>query len=189
MEAEELLDADGVPVEVRERLGRLASSLHQTSLELRGVLLGMFDGRPDRRDTGTVIDRIRSCVDHLLRRSELTVDIHVEGAGIEPVEDRADLLVRTVREALANVVKHADATEVLVIIRRGDRWWTVMVEDDGTGETTVIRHIIARSAGLTLGLASLSAEAGRLGGRLWLSSAGRLSGVSLSVSVPVREES
>lgn len=185
MEVEELIGVDGVPAEVRERLGRIASGLHQTSLELRGVLLAMFHGNSDRRGY-TTVERIRSCVDDVMQRSELTVDIRLEGAGVEPDGDCADLIVRSVREGLANVVKHADATEVLVIIRRGDCWWTVMVEDDGLGDATVVRHIIAKSAGLTLGLASLSAEAERLGGRLWLSSAGRLSGVNLSVSVPVR---
>lgn len=184
MELEELVDADSLPAEVRERLLRIASNLHKTSLELRGVLAGMFDpGNTDR--ARTVVERIRACVTDLMQRSDLTVDIRLEGAGTEPDEECAGLIVRCVREGLANVAKHADATEVLVIVRRGGGWWTVMIEDDGIGDAAVVRHLIAKTSGLSLGLASLSAEAERLGGRLWLSSAGRLSGVSLSVSVPV----
>ncbi|GAB3390355.1 sensor histidine kinase [Amycolatopsis echigonensis] len=185
MEIEELTDVAGVPADVRERMARIASNLHKASLELRGVLVGMFE--PGNAERGrTVVDRIRACVDDLLQRSDLTVDIRLEGTGTEPDDECAGLVVRCVREGLANVVKHADATEVLVIVRRGGSWWTVMVEDDGIGDAAVVRHIITKSAGLSLGLASLSAEAERLGGRLWLSSAGRLSGVSLSVSVPVQ---
>jgi signal transduction histidine kinase len=185
MEVEELIHAGGLPPGVSDQLARIASNLHKSSLQLRGVLTGMFEGNLDRRGD-TVVERLRSCVERALHRSDLTIDIRLEGTGPEPDPDCADLVVRSVREGLANVVKHADATEVLVIVRRGTTWWTVMVEDDGLGEAAVVRHMIAKSAGLTLGLASLVAEADRLGGRLWLSSAGRLSGVNLSISVPVR---
>lgn len=184
MEIEELTRVPGVPAAVGEQLARIASNLHQSSLELRGVLTAMFEGDLERRGE-TVVERIRPCVDHALRRSDLTVDIRLEGAGAEPGADSADLIVRGVREGLANVVKHAEASEALVIVRRGEKWWTVMVEDDGLGDANAVRHIITNSAGLTLGLASLAAEAERLGGRLWMSSAGRLSGLNLSVSVPV----
>lgn len=183
IEIEELTQVPEVPAAISRQLARIASNLHQSSLELRGVLNAMFEGDMERRGE-TVIERIRPCVDHVLQRCDLTIDIRLEGTGAEPDADAADLIVRAVREGLANVVKHADATEVLIIVRRGNLWWTVMVEDDGLGDATSVRHLVTNSTGQTLGLASLAAEADRLGGRLWMSSAGRLSGVSLSVSVP-----
>lgn len=187
VEVDELLQADGMSAEVRERLAVIASGLRHASVELRGAMLTMFDGDPDRLDQ-SVVDRVRSCAEAVNQRGGPRVHIGLEGTGAEPDRDRADLLVRSAREGLANVVKHAHASEALVILRRGEHWWTVMVEDDGIGDGAVVRQALARSSGVNLGLASLSAEASRLGGRLWLSPAGLLTGVNLSVSVPVRAE-
>lgn len=185
IEVEELLGVVGLPDAARERLERIASNLHQTSLELRGVLLSMFEA-PSEQDERTVVERVRANVEKVTQRSDLTVDIKLEGTGSEPAESCGDLLVRCVREGLTNIIKHTEATEVLVIIRRSDSWWTVMIEDDGVGEPSAVRHLITNSACANLGLASLSSEAKRLRGRLWLSSAGTLSGINLSLSVPAQ---
>ncbi|WP_020497541.1 MULTISPECIES: sensor histidine kinase [Sciscionella] len=183
MDVEESACAAGVPAGVADQLGRIASNLHKSSLELRGLLTGMLEGNLPRQRM-TVVDRIRACVEQTASRGDLTVDVRLEGAGPDPGPDGAELVVRTAREGIANVVKHAEASEALVTVRRGRAWWTILVEDDGTGEAAAIRATLSRSAGLKIGLASLTAEAQRLGGRLWLSSAGRLGGVGLSVSVP-----
>ncbi|MGH3466751.1 MAG: hypothetical protein ACRDQF_03335, partial [Thermocrispum sp.] len=64
-------------------------------------------------------------------------------------------------------------------------WWTVEIEDDGVGDSADVRTRLSQPVGLSFGLSSLADEAARLGGRLWVSRAQRLAGISLSVSVPV----
>jgi signal transduction histidine kinase len=63
------------------------------------------------------------------------IGVHVRGPKngpkIDPQAENA--LFRIVQEALTNVVKHANATEVIVTISRSDGMLSLSVEDNGTG--------------------------------------------------------
>ena len=106
------------------------------------------------------------------------------GTGPEPVGAAREVVVRAVREGLANARKHAVATRAVVTVRRGRRWWTVDVDDDGTGDEHTLRCSLNDISGGSYGLRSLAREAARAGGRLWISQAPGLGGIRLSVSVP-----
>lgn len=76
-------------------------------------------------------------------------------------EEVSILAFRLVQEALANIVKHAHATDVRVEISSDDRWLKVLVEDNGVG---IQRH---RTRGPALhGLALMDLRIASLGGSL-----------------------
>jgi len=79
----------------------------------------------------------------------------------QPGQQLTTLLWRIITEALQNIVKHADASEVNLIINQGDEELCVKVQDNGSGcmKSTVFGQ------GLTL----LSARITQLGGSLTLS--------------------
>ncbi|NMI00547.1 sensor histidine kinase [Pseudonocardia acidicola] len=189
LDVDELRSSAGLAPDDALVLDRLALRLDTASQQLRSALAQIVGGEvPDtmRGDgsTGRVIDRVRALVDDLCGSGGPTADIEIKGDGPEPDPARADVMVRAVREGLANVAKHASATQVEVQIRRGSSWWTVEVSDDGVGSAGEVRRAIT-AGGSAFGLRSLDENVARLGGRLWISDAPRLLGVRLGVAVPV----
>lgn len=184
LEVDELLAAQSVPPEVTMRLRQLGERLGENSNALRSIMHRLFDGKARTAGTDSLLDRITAGVNEFADGSAITADLRVEGDGAEPAPAAGDLLVRAVREALANVAKHACASQVLVVVRPGRTWWSVEVGDDGLGNPREVRRRITRPCGVSFGIPSLIDESNRLGGRLRVGSAGRLGGIELRVSVP-----
>ena len=88
-------------------------------------------------------------------------------------------LYRIVQEALTNVVKHAEAEHVSILIVRREGTVTAVIEDDGRG----FDPAATREAGL--GLLGMRERAALVGGRVAVESSGE-SGTTLVVEVPVR---
>jgi signal transduction histidine kinase len=183
LDIHELRCTPGLSPEVHRVLDRLASRLEIGSKELRGALFKMLEAEREQEDLLAVTDRIRDAIADFRARHAGTATLEVEGTGPEPGTAASRLLLRTVREGLANVAKHAEASAALVVLRRGRRWWTVEVHDDGTGDPALVRDSVAGAT--SFGLYSLVNEASRVGGRLWVERAPGLGGVQLNVSVPV----
>src|SRR5207302_1916865 len=61
-------------------------------------------------------------------------------------EDIETMLYRLVQEALTNVVKHAAATTVSIVLARRDHGVNALVEDDGRG--VVPEHVSTDALGL-----------------------------------------
>ena len=108
-------------------------------------------------------------VRELLRQSETRGDFIVD-AELEDVGRPASqaLLYRAARELLANINKHAGATEVTVrLFRAGDRI-VLTVADDGAGfEPSIVEQRVAEGH---IGLASLQARFDSMGGAMAIES-------------------
>jgi signal transduction histidine kinase len=183
LDVHELRCTPGLAPEVRQVLDRLALRLETGSRELRAALFRMLESEREQEESAPLAGRVRETVEDFRVREGLSATLRVHGAGPEPAPAAARLLLRTVREGLANVIKHASATEVLVVLRCGRRWWTAEVHDDGCGDPQAVRDCAAQAT--SFGLFSLVSDTSRVGGRFWLSEAPGLGGVRLSVSVPV----
>ncbi len=97
-----------------------------------------------------------------------------------PAEQEAQVF-QIVREALANVIKHAGASHARVVLERTARSIRVSVEDDGAG-TRIARRRAGAAAGDHYGLEIMRERARRIGGRLRIVSApGKGTQVSLSI--------
>jgi len=84
-------------------------------------------------------------------------------------------VLATVREALSNVARHAQASEVEVTVALRTGTLRVVVEDDGVGISP---------GGSRSGLRNLASRASQLGGGLRLDR-GRLAGTRLVWEVPL----
>jgi signal transduction histidine kinase len=120
---------------------------------------------------------------------ERLVETFAEGTGIdvqlEPRLGDARLpehietaLYRLIQEALTNVVKHAHATTVSILLVRRDGRVSAIVEDNGRG----FDPVEARADGL--GLVGMRERAALVGGRLTIEAA-EGSGTTIAVEVPV----
>lgn len=185
LDVAELRQLEDLPRTAWDILERLAARIDSGSRQLRSALFELAQNGQDFDSNMTVTDAVRMHVEEFANYSGIAVDIDSYGDGPEPAGFGHDLAIRTVREGLANVAKHANATQSRVILRRGQSWWTVEVLDDGTGDVSHLRVDLTDCTRSSFGLRSLATDATRIGGRLWISSAPELGGMRVSVSVPV----
>lgn len=155
---------------VRE-VGRLARGLRPTALDDLGFPAA-----------------IEAHVAEVERTHLLRVDLHMDG-----FNDRARMptrienhLYRMVQEALTNVIKHARASSVSVVLRRNYESVLAIVEDDGAGfdSPEMPRHTGPHDE---LKLTSIRERAALLGGSISIESvAGH--GTTLYIHVPLPQE-
>lgn len=117
----ELIPASLAPV--REQLEQLSDDLHNIAYKLHPSLLGHAGLRP-------------AVEDHILRVSKRTgLRIVLEagdGLGAIPL-DQSLCLFRVMQESLQNIIKHANATEVIVRLSGSSKGVGVSVADNGKG--------------------------------------------------------
>jgi signal transduction histidine kinase len=109
---------------------------------------------------------------------EISIELEAVLGDARLPRDIETALYRIVQEALTNVVKHARARNVSIVLTRRDGTVTALVEDDGTGFAPDER----RSDGM--GLVGMRERLALLDGRLMIESA-RGSGTTLVAEVPL----
>lgn len=142
------------------------------------------DLRPSLLDDLGLIDAISWLVSELRSRTAVQVGMVVTGPR-QRLSERDELLIfRVVQEALHNVERHAQATEVQVGLDFGGDTLTVVVEDDGKGmRLSGERASGAWEAGL--GLRGMDERTKLLEGSLVTTSApGEGTTIALSVPLP-----
>lgn len=204
----ELLD-ELVGIEVRERTN-LAEHLHDGALQYvlaaRQDLADARDGdatafdrieRALTESTGLLRETVTQLHPAVLRqaglaralrdlstnvgaRSALTVDLDVSGWPDEP-GPADELLYGCARELLNNVVKHARAKTVRVVLDRADGTGSLIVADDGVG--LPVAALDTRLAEGHIGLASLRTRVAAAGGQLTIADDGP--GTTVTITLPV----
>ncbi|KRE62934.1 GAF domain-containing sensor histidine kinase [Nostocoides sp. Soil756] len=139
---------------VRTRLDDAVEALDEAIKDIRHTIFELHRQNAPSDLRREVEDLVHAAQDGLGFPPGLTLD---DGLSSLPVELEADL-VAVVREALANVSRHARATAVQLSVATGDTV-TVTVSDDGVG---------VDPQAPTSGLANLRARAERHGGSLRL---------------------
>jgi PAS domain S-box-containing protein len=152
----ETTDAD--PDGLRERLRRLRELTDGALAEMRALILAL---RPDAIREEGLLAAIRKQAEGLAAREELDVIVDAPDEHLPLAPGDEEQLYRLVQEALSNVAKHAEASNVWVRVQLiGTDEIVVEIEDDGIGfDPTVPRpgH---------LGLRSMAQRAETLHGRL-----------------------
>jgi two-component system NarL family sensor kinase len=166
--------------EVRERapdpaLDMVYAALNETAAGLRSTVTALH---PQVLAQLGLTPGIRELLRQYESRGDFTVDAELEDVG-KPASQA--LLYRAARELLANITKHAGASEVTVrLFRDGDRV-VLTVADDGAGfEPSIVDQRVAEGH---IGLASLQARFDAMGGAMTIdSTVGR--GTSVTVASP-----
>lgn len=168
---------DGVPEAAAERVSRAVDELDETIQEIRQTIFALHepvDG-PSTSTRGRVLRETRQST------AVLGFAPAVRFAG--PVDslvsaEVAEHLVAALREALANVARHAHAhqVDVLVQLEAGDV--VLVVTDDGVG-------IADQLTGRRSGVANISARAHELGGTCRMQRVSEEGGTCLTWRVPL----
>lgn len=157
--------------EVRDLVQRSASELDATIREVRATIFEL-----QVPSAGSVRRELRALVREYGRVLGFTPDLRLKGPVDTAVtEQMREPLLKVVREALSNVSRHAQATHAEVEASVGDGRFTVTVDDDGVG----LSSVATRS-----GLDNVAVRAADLGGELELGESA-LGGARLRWSVPL----
>jgi signal transduction histidine kinase len=135
-----------------------------------------YDLHPHALDRLGLSESVRSVARRTLEAAGIEPEIVV--AEVDGLLDRAAELHlhRVLQEALANVVRHASAENVIVALRRVDDALELIVEDDGVG--------LQGASAPGLGTSSMRERADAIGGRLSIGAA-RDGGTRLCMRVPL----
>jgi signal transduction histidine kinase len=168
-EATETEEARQSVLAVRELVVATLQDVRRLAVELRPKALDDFGLVP-------ALERLSETF-----AEQADVDVHVQAVvgDARLPRELETALYRIVQEALTNVIKHADAKTVSVVLtKQGDRV-AVVIEDDGRGFDP------GAQPGDGLGLLGMRERIALVGGRLSIeSAAGR--GTAIAVEVPLR---
>ena len=169
-------DADQ-PGIVRERIGALKQATGEIQDKLHRLAINL---RPASLDHLGLVTALEQYVQEF--RRQYNIDVEFEAVGMQDRRLPGEVetaLFRIVQESLTNVVLHAQARRVDVLISLRDRHAVAIIEDDGVGfiptAPTVEGH---------LGLFGMRERVEMLGGKFTVESApGR--GTTVRVEVPL----
>jgi signal transduction histidine kinase len=160
--------------QLQELTGQLVDEAHHLAWELRPAALD---------DLG-LLTALQNYTEKWSERSGIAVDFHSGGLKRERLPHEIETTIyRIVQEALTNVLKHAVARRVSVIVERRRGHVLVIVEDDGKGFDV---ESAARSwgTGCGLGLLGMRERVALVAGDLNIESAPG-GGTTLRIRVPV----
>lgn len=165
--------------EIRKRLQTLKERMVSTLADIRGLALELRPSALDDLGLPAAIDWYAK--DYLKKRG-LDVKFEIVGTRQKLSSHTETMLFRIVQEALTNIVRHAEATSVLVRLEFREAETLLSIEDNGKGFD--VNEVMARQGMReNLGIYGMTERATLLGGKLSIQSeAGK--GTRLQVEVP-----
>ena len=170
--------------QITERIGQLQAMAMQIGQEVRSLSVQL---RPSVLDDLGLELALSNYIEQWSSRAHVAADLHTQGLE----EERLPLAVETtlyrlVQEALTNVLKHAGASEISVIIERQPDEVRLIVEDDGRGFTDAPISSEPKNAS-QLGLIGMQERVALLNGTLTVESA-LGSGTTIFARIPLSNE-
>ncbi len=169
------------PEELKAKTAELRALVAKTLEEVHHLARVL---RPSILDDLGLVAAMERCVDAHREASGLRIDFYAQGLdGRRPPPHLETALYRIVQEALTNVVKHAQARNVSVLLEHRGRALVTVVEDDGCG-FDVERALRLRGTSKGLGLIGIEERVSLLGGTLTLESKPGM-GTTVVVEIPL----
>ena len=146
---------------------------------LRDVRRLAVELRPSALDDFGLVAALERLAESFAEQTGISVDFQAALAGERLPEEVETALYRIVQESLTNVVKHAQARRVSILLARKDGAVKAVVEDDGQGFDP------AEQTDDGYGLMGMRERLALLGGRLEVES-GHDGGTTIAAEVPVQ---
>ena len=174
---EQTMDMDAEIMKDMRQLHRLVGEIER---ELDRLTMEL---RPPALDDFGLPEAIRRYAAEWGRTTGIPVDVYASVAEGERLEFAAETAVyRIVQEALTNVLKHARASAVSIVLERQRTYLRLAVEDNGVGfDLQAVRD------GPRLGLVGIRERAALAGGSVEIETAPN-AGTTLYVQIPVQRE-
>ncbi len=129
---------------------------------------------------------LREVIEDVEAGTRLEVGLRVYGQTQPVAATTQHAVIQIAREALFNVVRHANAHHAWVTLRWRPQVVSLAVADDGSGNHRKLQHqlFISRTDGDHLGLAGIAERVRSIGGACWFEGR-RGGGVKLRIEVPL----
>lgn len=152
------------PLSIAANLEDLEALLRRTTQTTRSLVTDLRPRSIDDLGLGAAVDWL---VERTKQRSGLDCRLSMDGE-IDSLDEKIAMAAfRLVQEALTNVTKHAEASEVCIDIHADQAALTIEVRDDGIGlRARRERGNSEQSSGV--GLMGMRERVGTLGGELWI---------------------
>jgi PAS domain S-box-containing protein len=125
-------DLEKLP-DIRNRLSETEDLLSQTIEQTRDLTTAL---RPPTLDDFGLIPTLNTHIDSFSKRTNIKVSLRTKNLKERLSSEIETLLYRITQEALTNVAKHAQATQVSILLSRENSFIYLSVEDDGIGLDT-----------------------------------------------------
>ncbi len=176
-----ILEREPVTDPMKQDLGEVRQLAVHTSEAVREAIFALSLPRPA---AGGLLAELRRLVREASNSDGLEADLVVSGKPLKLSKDSEQTLYILAREALANVVRHAQARRVLVSLRYSDDHVDLVIQDDGTGASEqILKHY--QESGTHFGMKRSRRQVEDLGGTFEVRN-GEESGLAVRVQIPVR---
>lgn len=178
--------------EAAAELAQVRQSIRAAYVDVREAIDGL---RLSISEPGQLADRLAEYVDEFAHQSGIAAHFSAEPKDVTVAPETGLQLLRIAQEALTNVRKHAQASNVQVVLRQTPTELELTITDDGRGFPEVEARFHPASGGLNLvstrrayhshGLASMRERAQGLGGTFTVAT-GPGQGTRITVTVPLQ---
>ena len=169
-------------IEARVEAEEVRSLLEKAVGELRQVLAGLH---PHSLDELGLVSALRQEAERFRRETNTPCRFTVDGSPADLTSSQEAAIYRVVQEALANVRKHAHATEASIELRYQPEAVSLAISDNGKGfDPEQVNNSLALGH---MGLAGMKERAEMLGGTLSINSSPR-KGTLVVLTIPLTKE-
>lgn len=167
------------PQKVSSLLVESQELVEQTTQLIRGV---MSELRPPMLDDLGLVDTLHWYGEQFASRTGISVDMKGDNL-TRPLPTRIEnTLFRITQESLFNVAKHAQATEVRILLESDDEIVRLIVADDGIGYSP--NQLAKPGEDYGWGLLIMAERAEAVGGRCWIEPRPSQQGMQVVVEIP-----
>ncbi|RYB05295.1 histidine kinase [Lichenibacterium ramalinae] len=159
---------------LQELTGTIGRDLHRVASDLR----------PTALDDLGLPRALAALAADWSSRYDVDADVQVIGSEDRLPEEVATAIYRVVQEALTNVLKHARARTVSVVLDRRPRGVRLVIEDDGAGFDPDVPASTVPGARRRLGLLGMRERLNQIGGTLTVETSPG-AGTTLFVTIPL----
>jgi signal transduction histidine kinase len=153
-----------------QREAALADGLALVDGTIQSVRSLSLELRPSMLDDLGLIPALKWYCERQAQRANVEINLALDAIDLKAVGQLENACFRIVQEALTNVLRHAQAHNIQVALRRGDAHFMIEIIDDGVGfDAQAARQ--HRLAGESTGLLSMAERVSLLGGRFGIDSA------------------
>lgn len=177
-------DYSETPAEMRQRVSQLSTMLQETIMGVRNLA---YDFRPAGLDQLGLVTSVHQYCEEFSAKNGVNVDFFAGGIDETRVGfDTKITLYRLIQEALNNVKKHADASQVTIRLVASFPNIILRIEDNGKG-FDVENRLASAADERRMGLRTMQERVALLQGKMRVESR-PMQGTKIFIEVPCKEE-
>lgn len=157
-------------------LKEVKDSVSKAMTELRDIARSLSS---EKSQSFNLLQSIEEEVNRINRSGILKATINVNGSGKLIKNQHKIILFRLIQESMQNILKHAKASELEVLIEDGKEQSIIMINDNGIGFD--VKTELSKNSGL--GLKSIINRAALIGGEATIQST-QSKGTAISIIIP-----